>query len=100
MKVTWSVNLSTVGRVTVLSPNVTCLSVFIRNYQFYQKRPVRPRSASRHSELGCSGSSMTFKRNLNWAQASHQPHVCRTDQGLLRYPFRGVLENKSLKGEF
>ena len=39
---------------------------------------------------------MTFKRNVTLAQASHQPHVCRTDQGL-RYPFRRVhvLENKS-----
>ena len=37
---------------------------------------------------------MTLKRNVIKAQASHQPHVCRTDQGL-RYPFRGVLENKS-----
>ena len=46
MKVTWSVNLSTVGGVSVLSQNDTCLSVFIRNYQIYQKkRPVRPRSA-------------------------------------------------------
>ena len=44
-KVTWSVNLSTVGGVSVLSPNVTYLSVFIRNYQINQKRPVRPRSA-------------------------------------------------------
>ena len=91
MKVTWSVNLSRVGGVTILSPNVTCLSVSIRNYKIYQKR--------RHSELGCSGSPMTFKCNLIKAQASHQPHVCRTDKGL-RYPFRGVLENKSLKGDF
>ena len=45
MKVTWSVNLSIVGGVSVLSPNVICLSVFIRKYQIYQKRPVRPRSA-------------------------------------------------------
>ena len=45
MKVTLSVNLSTMGGVSVLSPNVTCLSVFIRNYQIYPKRPVRPRSA-------------------------------------------------------
>ena len=47
MKVTWSVNLSAVGGVSVLSPNVTCLSVFIRNYQINQKkkRLVRPRSA-------------------------------------------------------
>ena len=45
MKVTWSVNLSTVGGVSVLSRNVTYLSVFIRNYQIYKKRPVRPRSA-------------------------------------------------------
>ena len=37
---------------------------------------------------------MTFKHNVTLAQASHQPHVCRTDQGL-RYPFRRVLENKS-----
>ena len=37
MKVTWSDNLSTVGGVSVLSPNVTCLSVFIRNYKIYQK---------------------------------------------------------------
>ena len=34
---------------------------------------------------------MTFKRNLIQAQASHQPYVCWTDQGL-RYPFRGVFE--------
>ena len=63
IKVTWSVNLSTVGGVTVLSPNVTCLSVFIRNYQIYQKKTCEA-NVSRHSELGCSGSSMTFKRNL------------------------------------
>ena len=63
MKVTWSVNLSTVGGVTVLSPNVTCLSVFIRNYQIYQKKTCEAK-VSRQSELGCSGSSMTFKRNL------------------------------------
>ena len=31
MKVAWSVNLSTVGGVSLLSPNVFCLSVFIRN---------------------------------------------------------------------
>ena len=36
---------STVGGVSVLSTNVTCLSVFIRNYQIYQKIPVRSRSA-------------------------------------------------------
>ena len=37
---------------------------------------------------------MTFKRYVILAQASHQPHVCRTDQSL-RCPFRGVLDNKS-----
>ena len=37
---------------------------------------------------------MTFKLYVILAQASHQLHVCRTDQGL-PCPFRGVLENKS-----
>ena len=63
MKVTWSVNLSIVGGVSVLSPNVTCLLVFIRNYQIKQKKNCEAK-VSRHSELGCSGSSMTFKRNV------------------------------------
>ena len=45
MKATWSVNLSAVGGASLLSPNVSCLFVFIRYYQFYKKRPVRPRSA-------------------------------------------------------
>ena len=48
---------------------------------------------SRHSELGSSGSSITFKRYVILALASHQPHVCRTNQGL-RHPFRGVLEKQ------
>ena len=40
MKVTWSVNLSTLGGVLVLSSNVTCLSVFIRNYQMGFRYPL------------------------------------------------------------
>ena len=43
MKVTWLVNLSTVGRVSVLSPNVTCLET--TKFTKKKKRPVRPRSA-------------------------------------------------------
>ena len=58
MKVTWSVNLSTVGGVSVLSPNVTCLSVFI--IPNLPKKKTCEAKVSRHSELGFSGSSMTF----------------------------------------
>ena len=56
MKVTWSVNLSTVGGVSVLSPNVTCLPNL--------PKKTCEAKVSRHSELGCSGSSMNFKRNV------------------------------------
>ena len=59
MKVTWSVNLSTVGGVTVLSPNVTCLSLLNLPKKTCEAKVCR------HSELGCSGSSTTFKRNLS-----------------------------------
>ena len=59
MKVTWSVNLSTVGGVSVLSPNVTCLSVFIIP-NLPKKKKTCEAKVSRHSELGCSGSPMTF----------------------------------------
>ena len=37
MKVTWSVNLSTVGGVSVLSQNGTCLSVFLETTKFTKK---------------------------------------------------------------
>ena len=47
-----------------------------------------------HSELGCSGSLMTFKRSAIKALASQQHRDCRTDQGLF-YWYRGVLEYKS-----
>ena len=63
MKVTRSVNLSTVGEVTVLSPNVTCLSVFFLETTKFTKKTCEAK-VSRHSELGYSGSSMTFKRYL------------------------------------
>ena len=57
MKVTWSVNLSTVGGVSVLSPNVTCLETT----KFTPKKTCEAK-VSRHPRLGCAGSSMTFKR--------------------------------------
>ena len=61
-KVTWSVKFSIVGGVSVLSQNVTCLSCLLETTKFTKK--TCEAKVSRHSKLGCSGSSMTFKRNL------------------------------------